>query len=332
MGAIALGFASAVVWGAADFLGGLKSRQVALFAVMLLSQAAGLAPLLIAAAVRGEPPPGADILPWCVLGAVAGTVGLAAFYRGLAVGQMGVVAPISASAAAIPVVFGVASGERPGAVQVAGIAVAIVGVALASWEPREEEPPAQRAAAEAGEAEHPEAGGAEHPEAGRAWHAETGAQHPDAGGAQHAVPRRGVGLANASTGAGLALVAAVGFGLFFVGLDEASDRDLLWALVLTRSVSTGALVLAALATRPNLAMTLADGRTIAAVGILDVSANALFAAGTTVGLVSVVSVLGSLYPVTTIVLARFLLGERLGPVQRGGAVTALVGVALISAG
>jgi drug/metabolite transporter (DMT)-like permease len=293
MGAIALGFASAVVWGAADFLGGLKSRQVALFAVMLLSQAAGLVPLLIAAAVRGEPPPGADILPWCVLGAVAGTIGLAAFYRGLAVGQMGVIAPISASAAAIPVVVGVASGERPGVLQVAGIVVAIVGVALASWEPRGEQPPAERAATAAG-------------------------------------PTRG--LANASTGAGLALVAAVGFGLFFVGLDEASDRDLLWALVLTRSVSTGALVLGALATRPSLAMTSGDGRAIAAVGILDVSANALFAAGTTIGLVSVVSVLGSLYPVTTIILARFLLGERLRPAQRAGAAAALVGVALISAG
>ena len=282
MAAIALGFASALVWGFADFLGGLKSRQLALFTVMLVSQAAGLAPLLVAAAVRGEPPPGAEILPWCALGAVAGTVGLASFYRGLAVGQMGVVAPISACAAAIPVAVGVIGGERPGSVQVAGIAVALVGVALASWEPRGEEPPAER--------------------------------------------RR------ASTGAGLALVAAAGFGLFFVGLDEASDRDLLWGLVFTRSISTGALTLAALAARPQLGMSGADARAVAAVGVLDVSANALFAAGTTLGLVSVVSVLGSLYPVTTILLARFLLGERLARVQRGGAVAALAGVALISAG
>ena len=306
MAAIALGFASAVVWGAADFLGGLKSRQVALFGVMLLSQAAGLAPLLIAAAVRGEPPPGAEILPWCALGAAAGTVGLAAFYRGLAVGPMGVVAPISASAAAIPVAVGVISGERPGVLQVAGIAVAIAGVALASYEPPGEEPPAERAAEAAASHEAPAAGAASAAAAGSG-------------------PRL-------STGVGLALVAALGFGLFFVGLDEASDRDLLWALVLTRSMSTTALALAALATRPDLSMTGADGRTIALVGILDVSANALFAAGTTLGLVSVVSVLGSLYPVTTIILARFLLHERLGPTQRSGAAAALAGVALISAG
>ena len=282
MAAIALGFASALVWGAADFLGGLKSRTVALFTVMLLSQAAGLAPLLVAAAIRGESPPAAEILPWCALGAFAGTIGLAAFYRGLSIGAMGVVAPISASAAAIPVIVGVASGERPGALQVAGIFVAIAGVTLASWEPREP-------------------------------------------GVEQTRTR-------SATGTGLALVAALGFGFFFVGLDEASNRDLLWALVLTRSMSTGALVVAALAMRPDLSLSGPDGRAIALVGILDVAANALFAAATTQGLVSVVSVLGSLYPVTTIVLARFLLHERLRVTQRGGAVAALAGVALISAG
>ena len=79
------------------------------------------------------------------------------------------------------------------------------------------------------------------------------------------------------------------------------------------------------ATRPDL-------NAVLAVGLLDMAANALFAAGSTLGLVSVVAVLGSLYPVTTLLLARFLLGERLHRIQRAGAVTALAGVALISAG
>jgi drug/metabolite transporter (DMT)-like permease len=295
MAAIALGFGSALVWGAADFLGGLKSRKLALFAVMLVSQAAGVLPLWVAAAVRGEAPPGADILPWCALGAAAGTVGLAAFYRGLAVGQMGVVAPISSAAAAIPVAVGLASGERPGALQVAGIAVAIAGVVLVTWDPRGE--------------------------------GQTLTPPPPSG--EGLTPPR----SRMATGAGLAFVAALGFGFFFVGLDEASDRDLLWALVITRSMSTGALLLAALALRPpGLRLSAGDTRDVALVGILDVAANALFAAGTTLGLVSVVSVLGSLYPVTTILLARFILHERLRATQRGGAATALVGVALISAG
>ena len=97
-------------------------------------------------------------------------------------------------------------------------------------------------------------------------------------------------------------------------------------------MSAGGLVLAALLARPSLAMSAADARAVVAVGLLDVSANALFAAASTLGLVSVVAVLGALYPVTTILLARFFLGERLHRVQRGGAVAALTGVALISAG
>jgi len=136
----------------------------------------------------------------------------------------------------------------------------------------------------------------------------------------------------AAAGVGLALVAALGFGSFFVFMDEAADRDLLWALLVGRITSSVILALVALAARPSMAMDGPDLRALLAIGFLDVSANALFAAGTTMGLVSVVSVLGSLYPVTTILLARFFLGERLRPSQRGGAVAALAGVALISAG
>jgi drug/metabolite transporter (DMT)-like permease len=280
MGAIALGFASALVWGAADFLGGLKSRQLQLLTVLLVSQAAGLVGVVAWAAVRGEGLP-SEVIPWGIANAITGTIGLAAFYRALAVGAMGVVAPISASAAAIPVAVGVIGGERPALLQIAGIGVAMVGVALASYEPPSDEE--QR----------------------------TG---------------------RASTGAGLALIAALGFGFFFVGLDKGSDIDLVWTLVIGRTVSTTLLLLAAAAMRPQLRMSGGDTGAVVAVGVLDMTANALFAAATTLGLVSVVSVLGSLYPVTTLLLARFLLGERLHRIQRGGAAGALVGVALISAG
>jgi drug/metabolite transporter (DMT)-like permease len=281
MAAIALGFASALVWGAADFLGGLKSRQLQLLTVLLVSQAAGLVAVAAFAAARGEGPP-SEVLPWAVSNAISGTVGLAAFYRALAVGAMGVVAPISASAAAIPVAVGVIGGERPATLQLAGIAVAIVGVAVASYEPPGEE-------------------------------------------------EREL-TARTSSGVGLALVAALGFGIFFVGLDEGSNHDLLWTLVLGRTLSTAFLLIAALAVRPKLGMSRGDTTAVVSVGLLDMGANALFAAATTLGLVSIVSVLGSLYPVTTLVLARFLLGERLHRSQRGGAAAALVGVALISAG
>ena len=280
MAAIALGFASAVVWGFADFLGGLKSRQLQLLTVLLVSQAAALLVLVPAAAIRGAGLPDGSIVPWAAAAGVAGMIGLAAFYRGLAVGAIGVVSPISASAAAIPVIVGVAAGERPSAVQFAGVALAVAGVAVASYEP-----------------------------------SGNGSARPAA-----------------ATGVGLALLAALGFGFFFVFMDEAADRDLLWAILIGRIASSSVLAAAALVARPSLSLSGTDGRDLLLIGFLDVGANALFAAASTMGLVSVVAVLGSLYPVTTILLARFFLGERLRPTQRSGAAGALAGVALISAG
>jgi drug/metabolite transporter (DMT)-like permease len=132
--AIALALASSLSWGFADFLAGIKSRTLPVLSVLALSQAAGLVTIAAIVALRGEGPPGHGFALYAALAAVGGTGGLAAFYRGLAVGVMAVVAPISSTAACVPVVYGVATGERPSAAQVAGIVLAIVGVALASRE------------------------------------------------------------------------------------------------------------------------------------------------------------------------------------------------------
>jgi drug/metabolite transporter (DMT)-like permease len=135
-----------------------------------------------------------------------------------------------------------------------------------------------------------------------------------------------------SAGAGLALLSAVGFGCFFLAIDRASDHDVLWAVCVNRTVSVSLLGLALLATRPKVGLKASDMRTLTIVGVLDVAANGLFALAATKGLVSVVAVLSSLYPVATVILARVVLKERLHPVQRFGAAAALAGVALISAG
>ena len=186
---------------------------------------------------------------------------------------MSVVAPISATAAAVPVLVGLVEGERPSTLQVAGMAAALAGVILASREPVEEGgPPPNRAAI------------------------------------------------------GLALVAAAGFGTFFVALDRASAQaDVSWVIVVSRSCSLILLVLAALAARPGLPR---DGTS----GVLDLGANGLYALATREGLLSVVSVLGSLYPAVTVVLARVVLAERVARVQEAGVVLALAGVVAISAG
>ena len=228
----------------------------------------------------------ADELPswsavgWAALAGSAGLVALGAFYRALAIGTMSVVAPISATAAAVPVLVGLAEGERPGGLQIAGMVAALAGVILASREPVEEGcPPANRAAI------------------------------------------------------GLALVAAAGFGTFFVGIDRASaTAEVPWVIVVQRCCSVSLLVIATLVVRPSLPRDGASLLVLAAVGLLDLGANGLYALATTHGLLSVVSVLGSLYPAVTVVLARFVLAERIARVQEVGVVLALAGVIAISAG
>jgi drug/metabolite transporter (DMT)-like permease len=273
--AVALALASSLSWGLSDFLGGLQSRRRPLLTVIFLTQAAGFTAVALTLAIRGEgPPDGAGWIAWAALASVAGVTGLSAFYRGLATGAMGVVAPISSAAAVVPLAVGLATGERPHPAQAAGIALAIAGVVMAS---REE------------------------------------------------------GGANAA-GAGLAIVAALGFGGFFVGIAEASKSDVLWALGASRACSVAFLTCAVLALRPQMPRTAREYGALAAIGVLDTTANLLFALATTQGLVSVVAVLGSLYPIVTVLLARFFLHERLRAVQRVGAVGALAGAALISAG
>ena len=248
--------------------------------VLLVSQAVAFALLIPFALVVADELPSWSAVGWAALAGSAGIVALGAFYRALAIGTMSVVAPISATAAAVPVLVGLAEGERPGGLQIAGMAAALAGVILASREPVEEGcPPANRAAI------------------------------------------------------GLALVAAAGFGTFFVGIDRASaTAEVPWVIVVQRCCSVSLLLIATLVVRPSLPRDGASLLVLAAVGLLDLGANGLYALATTHGLLSVVSVLGSLYPAVTVVLARFVLAERIARVQEVGVVLALAGVIAISAG
>ena len=135
MTAIALALGASLAYGLGDFLGGLKSRALHVATVLALSQLAGLAAILVWLLLSRDAFPGGGAIGWAAGAGIGGAAGLAALYRGLAIGAMGIVAPISAVAAAVPFTVGVAGGERPGALQVAGIAVALAGVALASREP-----------------------------------------------------------------------------------------------------------------------------------------------------------------------------------------------------
>ena len=132
---------------------------------------------------------------------------------------------------------------------------------------------------------------------------------------------------------GLALVAAAGFGTFFFGIDKASaTAEVPWVIVISRSCSLVLVLIAALVARPDLPRDTASFGALAMIGILDLGANGLFALATTEGLLSVVAVLGSLYPAVTVVLARFVLSERVSRTQEAGVGLTLLGVVAISAG
>jgi drug/metabolite transporter (DMT)-like permease len=118
----------------ADFLGGLMARRVHVLVVIVVAQTAGIAVIALAVAIAGEPAPDASFIPYGMAAGVAGTCGLAAFYRGLAVGKMSIVAPISSMAAVVPVAVGLATGDRPSVVQVLGVLLGIAGIVLASRE------------------------------------------------------------------------------------------------------------------------------------------------------------------------------------------------------
>lgn len=130
----------------------------------------------------------------------------------------------------------------------------------------------------------------------------------------------------------LAALSGLGFGVFFVGIDAAAGGDALWAATLARAGGVAAIAVAALAMPARLAFSPPALPVLLLIGALDVTANSLFALATSEGLLSLVSVAGSLYPVTTVLLARVVLGERLASLQRAGVVLALGGVAAIAAG
>jgi drug/metabolite transporter (DMT)-like permease len=129
---VALALCASLLWGGADFLGGTAARRLPATGVVLASQAAALVGVLVVAAATGAFTDPTGYLGWAIAAAVVGVVALVGFYAALAEGTMGVVAPIAALGVVVPVVVGVAQGDRPSIWQGVGLALAVVGVVLAS--------------------------------------------------------------------------------------------------------------------------------------------------------------------------------------------------------
>jgi drug/metabolite transporter (DMT)-like permease len=273
---IVLALCASLTWGLADFFGPLKGRTYGALRVLVYVQLGGLVVIALIVAIRGKGP--AD---WAALlavpAAVSGTLGLYAYYRGIAVGAISIVAPIAGVSAVVPVAVGILSGERPSPWQLLGILCSLVGVFLAAREPGERE-------------------------------------------------------SRIAAGVGLALLAALGFGWYFPPMHAAGNADIWWASLFFRLTSTSVILTVVAIVRPPLRLPRREVPILALIGIGDMLGNLLFAAASTSGLVSVTSVLASLYPIVTVILARVLLGERVARTQEAGIGLTLAGVALISAG
>ncbi|TML08892.1 MAG: EamA/RhaT family transporter [Actinobacteria bacterium] len=276
---IVFALAASAAWGSADFMGGIKSRTYSAIAVLFTIEMSGLVLALVVLAVVQDPFPSTRAT-LCAIGAgAAGIIALAAFYRALAIGTMSIVAPISATGVALPVIVGIATGDRPSPVVVSGLVITTLGVILASRE-----------------------------------------VHEDVD--QAAVARMSVVLA---------LLAAIGFGTYFIGADVAADDSVIWTILLGRLVAIpliGGALLVRGATLPRGG----DLVVLCIAGCGDLIATGLYGLANTHGALSIVSVVGSLYPIATILLARAVLHERVRRVQAASVFAALTGVALIAVG
>jgi len=269
---------SALCWGVGDFLGGLTARRIAVLTVIVVSQSIGLVGLALWIGFVDEAFPGAvELLPAAGAG-VAVLIGVAALYRGLAIGAMGIVAPISAAGPVVPLAVDAAHGTTPRALQWFGIGLVLLGIATLSREPSAS------------------------------------------------------GKPQLASGAGLAIVAALGFGLFIVGIDAGADESAPWAVLTARTAAVPLAAIAALVTSTALLPPRALLPALAAIGIVDTLANVLVATATIQGAAGIVAVLSALYPIVTVVLAWLVLGERLSPSKRIGGVVALAGAAFVAAG
>lgn len=270
-----LALSGAVLWGVGDFLGGFASRRLAVLAVLAISQCVGLAGVAIWVVLAGDPFPGVvELLPAAGAG-IAGVVGLGALYRGLAIGAMGIVAPVSAASPVVPLAVDAAQGVVPSALQWLGVALVLCGIVALSRDPS-------------------------------------------------------AGEARVAAGVGLALLAAAGFGAFFVGVDAGADESVPWAVLAVRATSV-AFALAAVALTPtSLRVGYRLLLLLALVGLFDTAANVVFAQASTKGAIGIVAVLSALYPVVTIALARLALSERLSRTKRAGGALAIAGAALVA--
>lgn len=293
---------SAVTYGIADFAGGMAARRASVLVVTVVAQAAGLLTLLLViGVVAGQPSPAA--FGFGVLAGLAGVSGLLLYLKALAVGPMGVVAPLSAVVGAgLPLVVGLLGGERLGPVGVLAVAVALGAILLATTGTRND-----RAAS-------------------------TGVLLGLAAGVGFGMFFVGVDAAPDDSGLWPLLAGRVASVVLLTGLVLRHHLPLP-----SRSRARAGILAPVAGESPvptrRVARSGARGPVVLMVvsGVFDTLANVLFLVATRLGDLGISAVVVSLYPVVVVLLARVVLGERLTRTQLLSAGLALTASALLSA-
>jgi len=280
-----LAIGSAVLYGAADFTGGVATRRASTTAVVVLSQSCGLVLIALLLPLLPHAEPSRSDLLWGAAAGLTGGIGVALLYHALAIGSMTVVAPTTAvCAVTIPAGVSILLGERPAPLAVAGILLGIASIVLVSRQPVD-----------------PAASRTEPP---------------------RFLPR----------GVGIALISGVAIGLFLLTFAQTRPQAGMWPLLAARVVSVSLFAVIVLVRRGSLRMPPRVAGLSLAGGAVDMLANALYLVAARLGPLSVVVTLSSLYPASTVLLARAILGERLGRWQILGVGCALTAIVLIIGG
>lgn len=322
--AIVLALLSALGYGGSDYAAGLATRAASVLQVTVLSEAASVLLLLLIVPWASSQPPTAAGLWWGVAAGVSGVVGAMALYLGFRHAAFSVASSLSAvGSAAFAVLAGLLLGERPGTLALVGIGLALPAIVAVSASPGPRAPadippagtpPARTPPASTRPARTPPASTQGDDPA-----------RPGPAGNRNATGRHALGVI-------FGLIAGAGFAGLFIALNRAGSGHDLWPVVTAQGAAlVTAFCVAAVArqlSRPakRTLMLAAICGTTGGVGTI------FFFIATHLGLLAVTAVITSLYPASTIVLARGLLGERLTPARIAGLGLAAASVALIAVG
>jgi drug/metabolite transporter (DMT)-like permease len=324
--AIVLALAAAVSYSASDYAAGLATRRASVVRVTFVTELTHTALLMCLIPLVSSQAPSLTALAWGALAGISGLAGAMALYLGFRHAAFSIASSISAvGSATFAVLAGLLFGERPSALSLVGIALALPAIAAVS---------ASTGSAESGSA-HP---GPAHPGPAEPGPIEPGpieprAEQPDPGDTGgEAVRRRGRGLSGHSAGVIWGLIAGAGFGLYFISLNQAGSDTDAWPLAAAGVTALVTITIVAAVTRQLKPPPPGTRWLSAATGITAAAGTFTFFLATHRGLLAITAIITSLYPAGTILLARVLSGERLTTVRIAGLGLAAASVVLIAVG